>query len=618
MIAPMKKVFLVMLDRERDQGLKALRRLGLVHPVPVQGSGAGLEAASAALEEARRAVGILEGVKLPKGFAPEAADEDRGLEVARAVNALSDEEKRLYEEAAALAREADRIAPWGDFDPGLVGELRDAGLELRLVSGPARALAAPPEGWSLVPFAASKDAVRVILAAPPGTPFPESEELREFALPERSLALVSARGREVAGRLAAIGEEYASLAAELPSAKARLAKTERDHRFETLRSGLEAEGAVAWLEGYLPAADYPRLSEEAARRGWGLLADDPADDEAPPTKVESNALVRIIQPIFEFLGTVPGYREYDISGLFLFFFSFFFAMIFGDGGYGSIMLAAALVMALKAKAGTGRVPDMLKLVIVLALSTVAWGVATASWFGIPFDALPALLRNVSIPWINGGNSEATDNVKVLCFAIGTVQLVIAHVKNIRRDWPSPKMLGQLGQFAMVAGMFFMVLNLVISQSKYPIPSWSLALIGGGFAASFVFSNYDGSRGFLKGLVGGVLASLANIVSVFLGVVNVFADIVSYIRLWAVGLAGVAISQTVNNMAGPMLGSAIMAAAGVALLLFGHGLNMIMAVLSVIVHGVRLNVLEFSSHLGMEWSGYKYEPFRDTAPADRAE
>ncbi|MBN1243273.1 MAG: ATPase [Spirochaetales bacterium] len=614
----MKKVFLVMLDRERDQALKALRRLGLVHPVPVQGSGAGLEAAAAALEEARRAVGILEGVKLPKGFAPEAADENRGLEVARSVNALSDEEKRLYEEAAALARESERIAPWGDFDPGLVGELRASGLEVRLVSGPARALAEPPEGWSLVPFATSKDATRVLLVAPLGTAFPESEALREFVLPERGLALVEARGREVAARLAAIGEEYASLAAELPSAKARLAKTERDHRFETLRSGLEAEGEVAWLEGYLPAADYPRLSEEAVRRGWGLLADDPSDDELPPTKVESNALVRIIQPIFEFLGTVPGYREYDISGLFLFFFSFFFAMIFGDGGYGSIMLVAALVMALKAKAGTGKVPDMLKLVIVLALSTVAWGVATASWFGIPFDALPALLRKVSIPWINGGNSEATDNVKVLCFAIGTVQLVIAHVKNIRRDWPSPKMLGQLGQFAMVAGMFFMVLNLVISQKKYPIPSWSLALIGGGFVASFVFSNYDGSKGFIKGLVGGVLASLANIVSVFLGVVNVFADIVSYIRLWAVGLAGVAISQTVNNMAGPMFGSAIMAAAGIALLLFGHGLNMIMAVLSVIVHGVRLNVLEFSSHLGMEWSGYKYEPFRDTAPADRAE
>jgi V/A-type H+-transporting ATPase subunit I len=180
------------------------------------------------------------------------------------------------------------------------------------------------------------------------------------------------------------------------------------------------------------------------------------------------------------------------------------------------------------------------------------------------------------------------------------------------------MLGQLGQFAMVVGMFFMVLNLVISQTKYPVPMWSLGLIGGGFASSFVFTNYDGSKGFLKGLVAGVLASLANIVSVFLGVVNVFADIVSYIRLWAVGLAGVAISQTVNNMAGPMFGSAIMAVAGVALLLFGHGLNMIMAVLSVIVHGVRLNVLEFSSHLGMEWSGYKYEPFRDTAPADRAE
>jgi len=72
------------------------------------------------------------------------------------------------------------------------------------------------------------------------------------------------------------------------------------------------------------------------------------------------------------------------------------------------------------------------------------------------------------------------------------------------------------------------------------------------------------------------------------------------------------------MAGPMFGKAIMFVAGVSLLVFGHGLNIIMSVLSVIVHGVRLNVLEFSSHLGMEWSGYKYEPFRDTVQIERAE
>jgi V/A-type H+-transporting ATPase subunit I len=134
----------------------------------------------------------------------------------------------------------------------------------------------------------------------------------------------------------------------------------------------------------------------------------------------------------------------------------------------------------------------------------------------------------------------------------------------------------------------------------------------------MFAGYEGGKNFFAALGKSVLASAANIVSVFLGVVNIFADIVSYIRLWAVGLAGLAISQTVNNMAGPMFGKAIMFVAGVSLLVFGHGLNIIMSVLSVIVHGVRLNVLEFSSHLGMEWSGYKYEPFRDTVQIERAE
>ena len=82
-------------------------------------------------------------------------------------------------------------------------------------------------------------------------------------------------------------------------------------------------------------------------------------------------------------------------------------------------------------------------------------------------------------------------------------------------------------------------------------------------------------------------------------------------MWAVGLAGGAISLTVNEMAGPMLGGFIIFL-GVILLVFGHGLNMVLNVLSVIVHGVRLNTLEFSGHLGMSWSGFKYRPFCEEA------
>jgi V/A-type H+-transporting ATPase subunit I len=98
--------------------------------------------------------------------------------------------------------------------------------------------------------------------------------------------------------------------------------------------------------------------------------------------------------------------------------------------------------------------------------------------------------------------------------------------------------------------------------------------------------------------------------VILGIANVFSDIMSYIRLWAVGLAGAAIASTVNAMAGPMLGNFILFIFGIVLVVFGHGLNLVLNVLSVLVHAVRLNTLEFSGHAGLTWAGVAYKPFSE--------
>jgi V/A-type H+-transporting ATPase subunit I len=91
---------------------------------------------------------------------------------------------------------------------------------------------------------------------------------------------------------------------------------------------------------------------------------------------------------------------------------------------------------------------------------------------------------------------------------------------------------------------------------------------------------------------------------------VFSDIMSYIRLWAVGMAGGAIATMITTMAGPMLGSFLIFA-GLILLVAGHGFNMVLTVLSVLVHGVRLNILEFSSRADLTWSGIAYKPFKET-------
>ena len=251
---------------------------------------------------------------------------------------------------------------------------------------------------------------------------------------------------------------------------------------------------------------------------------------------------------------------------------------------------------------------------MLSGSTIVWGFLTSTWFAIPFDSLPIILRRLSLPALNGGNPDSGTNTKILCFIIGAVQLAIAHIKNIKRDFPNLKFLAQIGSLIMVIGMFDAVLNLVIDSSRFPLYSWALALIGVGFALVFVFGNWDGN------LLRSMMEGLKGIIPTFLGTVSVFADIVSYIRLWAVGLAGLAISQTVNGMAVNMFGPAaghlvafiIGGMMGLILIFVGHSINLLMSVLSVIVHGIRLNMLEFSSHLGMEWSGYKYEPLSESA------
>ncbi len=178
--------------------------------------------------------------------------------------------------------------------------------------------------------------------------------------------------------------------------------------------------------------------------------------------------------------------------------------------------------------------------------------------------------------------------------------------NIIRDRKSLKVLAQVGMLAFVIGLYSLVLNMVLDKARFPLAEYNLYLMGIGAGLFFLFSNYEGN--FLKGILG----SLKNFLPIFLGYVSCFADIVSYIRLFAVGLAGLAISQTVNGMVAAMPEAPSKYLLGGILLLFGHSLNIVLGILSVVVHGVRLNVLEFSGHLGMEWSGQRYKPFSRAA------
>jgi V/A-type H+-transporting ATPase subunit I len=328
----------------------------------------------------------------------------------------------------------------------------------------------------------------------------------------------------------------------------------------------------------------------------------------------------------------PGYREQDISGWFLLFFTLFFGMIFVDAAYGAVLcLISIICIAKTSKKGT---PLIFKFLFLMSLSNFTWGVLTCAWFGLDVSIVPQILQNFSLPfivntsgtpgwldaynannfWIRSGlaapygsvdamNKGITANLMLFCFSIALLQLGIAHIKGIIDNIRSPRVMAELGQLGMLVGMYFVVLSLVVFNTGFGgVKTWQFGALAGGFALNFVFGNYEGSV--LKSL----LTSCANILTNVLGVTNVFSDIMSYIRLWAVGLAGASIASTVDGFAGPLVSHFIFFILGVALFLFGHSFNMVLNVLSVLVHGVRLNTLEFSSHVGLTWSGFSYKPF----------
>ena len=330
----------------------------------------------------------------------------------------------------------------------------------------------------------------------------------------------------------------------------------------------------------------------------------------------------------DFLGTVPGYFEYDISGWFLGFILIFFGIIFGDGGYGLFICAVTGILMAKTAAAKKKMPPAFLLLGLFGLSTILWGTLTCTWFGLAPEQIPEWLQKLSVPvisnvyadkiwyppWTNGEAGLTTaQNLQIFCFSLALVQLTVAHIKVASRNRKSVKILADIGSIMQLIGIFYVVLSFVVNGAVFPfglvvggVPVGTVALVMVlvGFVLSFVFANYEGNIG------KSILASLKNIVSVLLGIVNVFSDIVSYIRLWAVGLAGAAISATVNELAGPLLGNFLFMILAIVLLVFGHGLNMILNVLSVIVHGIRLNTLEFTSHLDMSWSGHKFKPFEE--------
>ncbi|MFH1772600.1 MAG: hypothetical protein ABH872_07275 [Candidatus Omnitrophota bacterium] len=592
----MQKITLLVSDGNKDASLTKLRKLGLLHITHLKNpQSREITNLENKLEDIDGALIILDSNN--KKTTAGNIDEKELTNSLQQVLALEKEKQQLLMHVEELTRDTGWFKEWGDINPASLIELNKAGIFIKLYIVSPAELKKIGKDKTVKVLKIKKSKVCLAFIARQ-----ESQKLnyQQINIPKKSLLSIEKDIVLSQKKLRKINESLDKLA----DLKAVFLEYKEDIKkqleFNRVKSGMADEEGFSYIEGYCPRYSSKKIKNAAALEGWGILSQEPDKPQETPTLIKNPAWIKVINPVFKIMGAIPGYREFDISFWFLLFFTVFVAMLIGDAGYGSLFLAATFFMRKKL---SFLKREMIFLIYILSAATVFWGAVTGTWFGFEKIARLPFLRGAVIPNIASfGHGDNQIFMIHICFIIGCIHLTVAHSLAAFRCGTSLKMLSQAGWIAIIWSLFFYSEMFVLGKE---LPKLANFLAYAGLFLVLLFSNPE------KGVIKGILTALADIP---LKIIGSFSDVMSYIRLFAVGFATVAMAVSSNAMAGEVLGSTahviIKGFLSAIILFLGHTLNIALAVIGVLVHGVRLNLLEFSNHLGMEWSGKSYAPFKE--------
>ncbi|MCS7237248.1 MAG: hypothetical protein NZ899_03155 [Thermoguttaceae bacterium] len=593
MIVPMKKVYVAGRTSDRERILDRLAELGVIHLVPVDPSKAVPdEVMVRRVEMLRQAIQFLSHLK-PEGIRPQLPPTDAAQEVTDIQRRAAEGRNRL----AALYHQLEQVTSvWGELALTDLARLGEVGVSVQFFEVPPR-LVREVEG-DCVYVAGDLPSGRTLVAVVCRDREPRLPEgAQPMPLPARDAPTIRAEAKQIEEALRQDNRRLAELAYLVPEMERELAELE-EQLAETvaIRGGVGDEDLFA-LQGWVPAEKVPALERGLAQVpypiGYQIL--DPAPEDNPPTLIRPPRWARPIEGLFQMLGTTPGYREFDVSVPFMIALPLFTALLISDGGYGAILLLGPALAYRKVARALGA-PFTHLLMIVGAVSTV-WGIVTNTFFG---TALPFYEPLISVSLAE----ESRIFMMRLSFTIGAIHLSLAQFWQGVRYWPDLEALAKFGWGIFIWGMYGVV-NFFVVKGRFDwYTPWPYLLCLGAFLA-ITFAHP--SRNILKTLLYG-LASFP------LSMLSAFSDVISYVRLMAVGLASSVLGASFNDMA-MQFGNIWLAA---IVLTLAHGLNLGLCLIAMFAHGVRLNMLEFSNNLGMQWTGYPYRPFaRRTVPRGMA-
>ena len=492
MIVKMKKATILLDKRHRDEALKKLRKLGVLHVKSIQNPvSEDIHSIEAKIENLNRALQII--ISEPENLL-EINVEDAGSCVDQ-ILALNQEKSLLQHELDELLQTHQWFEKWGAISLTTLKILKEKGIFIRFYIADKNALKDIPKDKII--HIAHQEQHTVYLAL-----FSQDAEdrldLREVQPPQLDIAYIETRINKIEIELARLDGEIKELSRYRDSLVNYRAYLEKQLEINRVKFGMGESGEITYLQGFCPAETVKELKKLAESEGWGYLIDEPDEPAEVPTLIKNPKWIEIIKPLFSFMGTLPGYDEQDVSLVFLVFFSIFYAIIVGDAGYGLIFLLATLYFDLKKKNGPR---EFFRLMYLVSFTTIIWGLVTGTWFGSEKIAQLPFLNMFIIDKISSFNPESNTFVMQLTFVIGTVHLTIGHLMTAFRKMNSLTALAEIGWVFILWAVYFVANNIVLGAE---MAAATMPLFITGVSLVLVFANFQ------KNVIKGILATLGNL------------------------------------------------------------------------------------------------------------
>ena len=612
MIERMKKYAFVTYHKEYNAFLETLRSLGVVHISEKKSVSEHSDLLSLSAIRKRISVVLDFSRQLhgeAKNFPPATpSSQDDCLHILSEIEALREEETHLITEKDKLHIDIEHIGLWGDFDFDDIERLKDVGYLVSFFTCPSEKFnPAWIEDYNATLINDFQSISYFVTISKMGEEL--NIEAEHAKMPEMGLRKLHARLEEVEKELATLDNKLREKTLSTQNTLIEFDKdVENEYNFIKAHAQADAKAGdkVMLLEGWTMVKQAPIMEAELDAKGYYYQPEEIVEEDVVPIELKNNAYVRLFEPITK-LFSLPNYREVDPTPLFAPFFMLFFGLCFGDAGYGLLIFITATILKGKLK------PDMRPFCTLgqwLGGTAVIVGLLlTGTLFGVNLVDVP-VLEPVRDYFLDHGA------LMQLAISIGILQILFAKAVAAYKQYIQKGLkysLSHLGWLFLLASAAVMyapdALTIFGEPLEFipPVPTVIKNILYGIMAVSGFFIVFYNSPE--KNIFVNFGFSLWNIYNAATGLLG---DVLSYVRLFAIGLAGGVLGGVFNMLAFEMtdaLSIIIRIPVVLAILLVGHTINIALSLMASLVHPIRLIFVEYYKNSEFEGGGGAYTPFK---------